>query len=161
MVGRQGNPSCPNEFYGPWDSYGQATLPQTLVFLIILCNFMFFQKIGERPWGHPCISPISLCGIPYSLLTPDQPALAGLLCYKVLEILQVQRGDKSKAATSPRRRQVRGGDKANVATTEPRTANSGIAVKYGINRKKIRKIGLPPGKIGWGPSQFFEKMEIV
>ena len=82
--------------------------------------------------------------------------------YKVPEFFQVQGGDKSKAATNPRRRQVRGGDKVPGGDkSEPRTANSGIAVKYGINRKKIRKIGLPPGKIGWGPSQFFEKMEIV
>ena len=29
VVGLQGNPSCPNEFYGPWDPYGQATLPKT------------------------------------------------------------------------------------------------------------------------------------
>ena len=27
VVGFEGNPSCPNEFYGPWDAYGQATLP--------------------------------------------------------------------------------------------------------------------------------------
>ena len=26
VVGIQGNPSCPNEFYGPWDPYGQASL---------------------------------------------------------------------------------------------------------------------------------------
>ena len=29
FVGRiQGDPSCPNEFYGPWEPYGQATLSQ-------------------------------------------------------------------------------------------------------------------------------------
>ena len=29
VVGIQGNPSCPNEFYGPWDPFGHATLPQS------------------------------------------------------------------------------------------------------------------------------------
>ena len=28
VVGFQGNPSCPNEFYGPQEPYGQATLSQ-------------------------------------------------------------------------------------------------------------------------------------
>ena len=31
VVEFQGNPSCPNEFYGPWDPYGQATLPRNLL----------------------------------------------------------------------------------------------------------------------------------
>ena len=32
VVGIQGNPFCPNEFYGPWDPFGCATLPQTPLF---------------------------------------------------------------------------------------------------------------------------------
>jgi hypothetical protein len=28
--GEVGDPSCPNEFHGPWEPYGQATLSQNL-----------------------------------------------------------------------------------------------------------------------------------
>ena len=37
VVGIQGNPFCPNEFYGPWDPFGCATLPRNL--LIQLFSF--------------------------------------------------------------------------------------------------------------------------
>ena len=31
VVRIQGDPFCPNEFYGPQDPYGQATLPKTFL----------------------------------------------------------------------------------------------------------------------------------
>ena len=50
VVDFQGNPSCSNEFYGPWDPYGQATLPKTLLIKLCCRDFHFFAaKLQVAP----------------------------------------------------------------------------------------------------------------
>ena len=48
VVGIQGNPSCPNEFYGPWDPFGCTTLAKTNYVLLFSGDFKFSWKTGAR-----------------------------------------------------------------------------------------------------------------
>ena len=62
MVGFLGNPSCPNEFYGPWDPYGQATLSQNPFKKKNLGKFLKIWKIAGGPCHLPVALPIPLGG---------------------------------------------------------------------------------------------------
>ena len=54
VVRIQGGPSCPNEFYVPWEPYGQATLPKTLLIQLFSRDFQFSWKTA----GGPCHLPV-------------------------------------------------------------------------------------------------------
>ena len=57
LVRIQGDPSCPNELYGPWEPYGQATLPQNP--FKKLRSRQIHKNPKNRRW--PC--PIPVCSL--------------------------------------------------------------------------------------------------